>query len=188
MAGGRGLIAAGEIFDENDYRYGTAWTSVDGTSWSESEHDAVGVNAEAEFNVVDIHAAGPGFVGVGWDGSVDRTLVYTSVDGQTWTGFTEEQHGLDGDVRRVIDTGDGFVAVGWRHEPRPPVYPDEAAVWTSADAVTWQRVTDESLEGPGLGINDIIETNTGLVAVGLTGYERDDHDTTTAAVWVVERP
>ncbi len=189
MTGGLGLMATGEIFDDSGGRYGAAWTSGDGTSWSRAADNAVGVNAVSELSIHHIMAAGPGLVAFGWDGSVDRTLVWTSDDdGRTWTRFTEEQHGLDGDVMRVIDTGDGFVAVGWRHEPRPPVYPDDAAVWTSADAVTWHSVTDESLSGPGAGINDITETRTGLVAVGLTGYERGLHDSTTAAVWVLERP
>lgn len=152
-----------------------AWASLDGgASWSRATHDAVGEDADADTWVEGVIAAGPRFVAFGWGGIVDKTLLWTSDDGETWERVPAEQRGLDGWANRVVSAGGELVAVGSRYTG--------AAVWTSVDATTWESISDEPASAWPLGagaIHDIIATETGVVAVG----DRD-----TAAVWVMRRP
>jgi hypothetical protein len=66
----------------------------------------------------------------------------------------------------------GFVAVGRDTNPVDRTF--DAAVWRSADGLSWERVTlpEEGFSGPGSqSIADVVATATGYVAVGRDGLD-----------------
>lgn len=179
--GGPGFVAVGAVAG------GNVWTSVDGTEWSRVPHDPAVFRGESYGSMSIVFAGGPGLVAVGGEsaaadeslGERFRTVLWTSVDGQTWTRLPEEQHGLDGYARRVVDTGSEFIAVGSRR--------GDAAIWTSVEGLTWDSITDESFGGPKEEhIGDVIVTSTGMVSVGTTDIS--DLDDGVAAVWLTKQP
>jgi hypothetical protein len=68
--------------------------------------------------------------------------------------------GGDADMSSVTAGGPGLVAVG------PEFLEGPAAVWTSADGLTWSRVPDDDEVFGGAGIRDVTAGGPGLVAVG----------------------
>lgn len=170
-----------------------AWTSEDGTDWSRAPYEPVDYDINPDPSAAHVTLdAGPGLVAIAGEDDVprapQRTVLWTSVDGQSWTRVPEEQHGIDGAVSQAIEVGGQFVAVGERRG-QADRYPD-AAVWTSADGLTWDPVIDDSFGGPMTqGIGDIIDTEAGLVAVGGSGGDPDNQtDGWSAAVWILDRP
>ncbi len=165
------------------------WTSVDGTSWARVPHDPAVFSAAPRVTMRMVVAGGPGLVAVGTEEYPERdggnqTVVWTSVDGQTWTRVPEQQHGLDGWISRVVTIGGELIAVGLDSR-------EGAGMWTSVDGVTWVRVSDEDFSGPTPGpmITDVIQTDAGLLAVGATdGDFGVTGRPSTAVVWVLERP
>ena len=192
----------------------TAWTSVDGTSWAPVADDTLGLLSD-EFALGTLLSGGHTLqltgddstrnggasyvtinhdedrclntdAGCGPDGGNVWTVLQTSVDGQAWTRVPEQQHGLDGLVNEVIDTDAGFVAVGRLTSDADW---SDAAIWTSVDGITWESVTDESFGGErGQVMNDVVATDNGLVAVGITGWDQTAVANWSAAVWVLEQP
>jgi hypothetical protein len=191
------LIASGLIDDSShpDFAGYHGWTSIDGgTTWSRatSDPESLGVDVAPHERVDHIIAAGPGFVAIGSDG-LDGA-VWTSADGESWTQLPDGPQDLDGEINRVLSTGGDLVAVGNTFGIDPTF---DARVWTSVDGITWQRVIDESFHGSdgqeiddlsGERISDVIETEIGLVAVGVTGLDQTAVANWSGAVWVVERP
>jgi len=170
-----------------------AWTSEDGTAWSRTAPDPIDYDVNPDPSAAHVTLdAGPGLVAIAGEDDVprapQRTVLWTSVDGRSWTRVPEEQHGIDGAVGQAIEVGGQFVAVGERRG-QADRYPD-AAVWTSVDGLTWDPVTDDSFGGPMTqGIGDIIDTGTRLVAVGGSGGDPDNQTAGwSAAVWVLDRP
>jgi hypothetical protein len=85
-AGGPGLVAVGTDSSSDDGA-AAVWTSVDGITWSRVAHDEAifgGTGRQAMHAVV---AGGPGLVAVGTDWPTDDAdgMVWTSVDGITWS-------------------------------------------------------------------------------------------------------
>ncbi|GAG93996.1 unnamed protein product, partial [marine sediment metagenome] len=138
---------------------------------------------------------GPGLVAAGSDGHPDAedqhidpfandAAVWTSTDGVTWMRVPHDEavFGGDGGQRMLSVTvgGPGLVAVG--SEDGDPTGSD-AAVWISADGVTWARVPhDEAVFGGG-GEHRMVGVTVGdlgLVAVGWTGFDQSGWD---EAVW-----
>ena len=177
--GGPGLVAVGwdgqGILDDVPDVDAAIWTSPDGVTWSRVPHDEE-VFGGAWINGVTV--GGPGLVAVGGtegyftDGDA---VVWTSVDGITWSRVPHDETIFGGPQRQtmhdVVVGGPGLVAVGmnggigpWDNNPGA-----NAAVWTSVDGITWSRVPhDESVFGTGgnpsmLGVT---AGGPGLVAVG----------------------
>jgi hypothetical protein len=105
-----------------------------------------------------VTVGGPGFVAVGggpsFDGSGDNAVVWTSVDGLTWSRVPHDE-AIFGDawMSDVTVGGPGLVAVG-------------SDVWTSVDGLTWSRVPhDEAIFGDAM-ISDVTAGGPGFVAVG----------------------
>jgi hypothetical protein len=126
---------------------------------------------------------GPGLVAVGMDGPDDNinAAVWTSPDGITWTQVPPDESSLGGDGEQsmwgVTRGGPGLVAVGWDGS-----VDGDAAVWTSADGISWVRVPHDAAVFGGEGDQIMWRVTTGglgLVGVGWdeSGGDRD------AAVW-----
>jgi hypothetical protein len=161
--GGPGLVAVG-----SDLRQGSAavWTTADGTSWQRVHDDAE--LRDSAMNSVS--AGGPGLVAVGLAGG--SAAAWTSTDGTSWQRIAHDEQTFGGDgqqaMNSVTDGGPGLVAVG------RDVGRGSAAVWTSTDGISWQRVPhDEQLTG--VSMNAVTVGEPGIVAVGADGGS--------AAVW-----
>lgn len=184
-AGGPGLVAVGETENTRDRSGDTpdaaVWTSVDGVAWSRVPHDE---EVFGDAFMTSITAGGPGLVavgqtdGVGTDGDA---VVWTSVDGITWSRVRDDEEVFGGPQRQsmfdVVVGGPGLVAVGREGDERPwdNSFDNGAAVWTSEDGITWTRVpNDETVFGtagnPATGSGPVMlsvtEGGPGLVAVG----------------------
>jgi hypothetical protein len=116
-----------------------------------------------------------------------RTVVWTSSDGEEWKRFEQPELGS---VRDVIVTGAGLIAVGsvprpdetvtWEHESdnccQPGIHthswePYDAAIWTSQDGTTWQRIAHtEELEYA--SVSSVIAHEDAFVAFGGTDQVR----------------
>ncbi len=191
VAGGPGLVAVG--MEESATGFDAlVWTSVDGLTWLRVPDDepAFGGNGDQTMNSVTV--GGPGLVAVGWEESATGfdALVWSSVDGLTWSRVPEggAVFGGAGDqlMESVAAGGPGLVAVGWDGsggELRSPAVGLDGAVWTSVDGLTWSRVSDDEAVLGGEGFQQMLGVTVGgpgLVAVG-----RDESGTTDfdAAVW-----
>lgn len=124
-----------------------------------------------------ITAGGPGFIAVGTEqaetpdgGFAVDAVVWVSPDGETWERIdspvfgagTDDPDGEPGNqwMTDVVTNGDRIVAVGYEGYA--------AAVWTSVDGYTWERVVDDDLP-PGTtdSYMDAVATyEGGLIAVG----------------------
>lgn len=166
-----GLIAVGQ----DDYTP-AVWLSPDGVAW-ERIADATGAfgpeyspyGEESRRWLLDVAANGSRLVAVGIevlhrpgeshvvvDPAVKVMAFWYSDDGSTWTRVPHDDDtfrlgsGFVNDVR-VIETNDGFLAVG-------------EAIWTSPDGVTWTRGV-----APGGYASDATATETGILIVGAAG-------------------
>ena len=117
-----------------------------------------------------VTVAGPGLIAGGWRREGEPTAaIWTSTDGRTWSLATSIEGGSGMQVRSVVETASGYVAVGERVEG------GQAAVWTSTDGGTWSRVDSPTFADASMV--DVAVTEFGIVAVG--GRDLDD-----AAVWI----
>jgi hypothetical protein len=172
-------VAVGKIDDAD---VAVVWTSADGLAWSRVPHD------EAVFGLIlgdgnamtGVTVGGPGFVAVGSDGLNSdnptgraRAVVWTSVDGLSWTRVPHDEavFGGEGDqgMFDVTVGGPGLVAVGEDDQGAP--------VWTSEDGITWSRIPpDEAFLGRWVRVFDVFNTGgQGLLAFGA--------DSSGKAVW-----
>ena len=185
-AGGPGLVAVGwdgQVLDPSPDGDAAVWTSVDGVTWSRVPHDEEVFGAAF---MVSVTAGGPGLVAVGGTDGI-RTdgdaVVWTSVDGITWSRVPHDETIFGGPQRQtmydVVVGGPGLVAVGREGDERPwdNSLDNAAAVWTSVDGITWTRVPhDETVFGtggnpptsasPGPVMLSVTAGGPGLVAVG----------------------
>jgi hypothetical protein len=168
-AGGPGLVAVGGA-DE----HAAVWTSVDGITWSRVAHDEVVFGGEEVPWMSSVSVGGPGLVAVGSKGTGGHVgprltldaVVWTSVDGITWSRIPHDEAVFGGETFRsmnsVTATSSGLVAVGEDGVGNEP----GAAIWTSVDGITWTRVPhDEALFGDTEMIG-VTAGGPGLVAVG----------------------
>jgi len=182
--GGPGLVAVGGP-GQNADNGGDAvvWTSVDGITWSRVPHDEAVFGGERVQSMFSVTIGSSGLVAVGSDsrGTIHNdsdAAAWTSVDGMTWSRVAHDEAVFGGsgfqDMASVTIGGPGLVAVGSEQPgddvPEGPA--SHAAVWTSADGITWSRVLhDESIFGGtgGQGMASVIADGTRLVAVGRDG-------------------
>ena len=131
-------------------------------------------------------AGGPGLVAVGavpgGSGGDRDAAVWTSSDGLTWDQVPHDETVFGGDdvqeMWDVVAGGPGLIAVGLDLSGGDRI----AAVWTSADGLTWERVSDQesALGGPGdQQISAVVATDSALVAVGHENTTSDSN----AVVW-----
>ena len=170
-AGPEGFVAVGADFTPGAGEV-LAWRSPDGASW-----EPVPIQGGGPPRSVSV--GGPGFVAVGWLGSV-----WTSPDGAGWTeieydpqAFGSILAGFGAVVLEGVAVAPGgwLSAVGW--DALDPGGIDPAAggervgaAWHSADGLNWTRVAhDPAVFGEESGyvqINGVTPGGPGLVAVG----------------------
>jgi hypothetical protein len=169
--GGPGLVAVGWGEAVRDGGGAAVWTSVDGLIWTRVPHDVDVLCC----HMTAVTAGGPGLVAVGVGSEIPNpspametwtAVVWTSVDGLTWTRVPHDETTLGGpglqQMTDITATGHGLVAVGEANDRRF----QGATIWTSVDGVTWTRVPhDEEIFGTDW-IAGVTAGGPGLVAVG----------------------
>jgi hypothetical protein len=187
VAGGPGLVAVGSDDDETGDSNAGVWVSVDGTRWARANSASTlrGEGIQLMRSIVDYE---DGFVGVG------REMTSEGLDAAVWksagTSFdrilgTQATFGGPGhqQMYTVATGGPGLVAVGSVGSGGNI----DAAVWTSADGETWDRLpNDESVFGAE-GVQEMYGVTAGPDRVVAVGYD-DTSETTPdagveAAVW-----
>ena len=172
VAAGPGLVAVGS--DEPDGQTDAAvWISPDGLNWERVNDEAFG--GPGSQYMMGVSAGGPGVVAVGYayaDGATDG-VVWTSPDGRDWTRLPDDGMVFGGPgnqrVWDVVAGGPGLVALG---QDGPPDELFDAAVWTSADGLTWTRIhIDQAVGIFGLNprVHAVVVGDEGLTAVGSEG-------------------
>ena len=182
VRGGPGWVAAG-----GDGRNGAVWVSEDARSWRRVVSDPSVFQGELMMRLTSVTAGGQGFVAVGWDGfppagAESRAVVLTSADGLIWErvphnpevfGDREPGDGVTA-MQSVVSFGGGLIAVG----QAPSSDGHGAAVWTSEDGFSWERIEADSraFGGPGDQIALSVAVDDGTaVAVGVDAFLQVDH-------------
>jgi len=175
-------VAVGSEFSDAAGLDAAVWTSADGVAWSRVPHDDAVFGGYHNQVMESVVAGGPGLVAVGWDlsGSDGEPAVWTSADGLTWARISGPVAPRAGDqtMLSVAMCGPGLVAVGDEYVSGSL----DAAVWTSADGLTWSQVPrDEAAFGgaDAQAMQSVTAGGPGFVAVGYD-YAGGDAD---AAVW-----
>jgi hypothetical protein len=183
VAGGPGFVAVGwETLEESD---AAVWTSPDGLAWTRLPHDEAVFGGYCHQFMKDVVVAGPGLVAVGGDCSHgDRdAAVWVSANGLAWSRVAHDAAVFGGGDEQGMESvalgPAGLVAVGYDYSGGDW----DAAVWVSADGLTWSRVAhDEAVFGgaDNQEMWSVAASPAGVVAVGYddSGGDRD------AAVWV----
>ncbi len=162
---GSELVAVGVEVTEGSAD-AVAWISADGISWERVPPDEA-VFGGPQFQVMwAVVPAGPGLVavgqggdGAGESGPGQPAAVWTSTDGRDWSRVPDQAALLSGYPARGPDNGDwarmddvivggsGLVAVGRVGRCQDFTCTEDAAVWISADGVTWDRSNVEEAVG-----------------------------------------
>jgi hypothetical protein len=174
-AGGPGLVAVGLDWSGGSTADAVIWTSVDGFVWDRVPHDEDLFGGVGNQAAVSVAVVGTRVVAVGVERSSDiDAAVWTSEDGIVWQRVPNDQEALsEGEMWDVTVGGPGLVSVGWIGWVGGQN--SDAAIWTSADGITWERIPhDEDLFG-GVEMWGVAAGGPGLVAVGSDGPD--------AAVW-----
>ncbi|MDP9342497.1 MAG: serine/threonine protein kinase [Actinomycetota bacterium] len=170
-----GLVAVGSDGSGGDLD-AAVWL-FDGQTWSIERSTAFGGAGDQEMRSAVPFQGGLVAVGFASGGNGTDAAVWRSPDGTSWTRVRSNALGGPGDqiMITVEQGGPGLVAVGSTNENGD----EDAAVWTSSNGTTWQRVNDPAVFG-GPGDQEaigIVSTASGLVAAGF------DLSTTDAVVW-----
>jgi hypothetical protein len=94
-------------------------------------------------------------------------VVWTSVDGEIWARSDRDVLGSTAPytgVNSIIAGGPGLVAVGWDFDTE--TFEGNAAVWTSSDGFSWDRVADPDGIFSRALMSDIVAYEGGYVATG----------------------
>ena len=183
LSGAFGTIAGG-LDGSGTEGDAAVWNFADG-AWARVESDAL--TGSGKQAIAALAVDGGTTVAVGWlQLGADRDAATWTSTGDSFARSCELDSvcgdaALPGGDRRqemlgVAATGGGFVAVGRDTDPAGSNF--DAAVWRSDDGLTWERVAlpADGFSGPeSQGMNDVVSTGTGLVAVGRDGLD--------AAVW-----
>jgi hypothetical protein len=179
--GGPGLVAVGQFVAADDIGAAAVWTSSDGISWTRVPHsDAVFGNA----GISSVTVGGPGLVAVGSDylaGDGGAAAAWTSADGVSWSRVPHDEAVMGGEGNQSMDAvtvgGPGLVAIGGDTVSDHEI---DAAVWTSADGLSWSRVPHDAAVFGDAAISGVTVGGPGLVAVGASQLTAAGGD---AAVW-----
>ncbi len=156
------------------------WTSSDAESWTllvPSDLSELG-----DQQMITVTTLDGLFVAGGFSESPESkdAFVWTSTDGSDWKRVDDDSLGGDGDqqINAIVTGGPGLVAVGQESIDGDT----NAAVWTSIDGISWERVQDPAgvFQGDGSQqMSAVAASDVGLVAAGsevLNG--------TNGAVWI----
>jgi serine/threonine-protein kinase len=160
------------------------WTSADGKRWTPAPGASLGRIGEQRTDAVT--TIGHELVAVGSErtgGDTDPAVWRSPDRGSTWTRVEGATSGLhesgDQAMQIVVEATPGVVAAGVDTSPAGDL---DAAVWTSKDGSSWNRLTLSLLTGPGdqqiLGAETMGDR---LIAVGSSTSPNGDRE---AAVWV----
>jgi len=157
-AGGPGLVAVGRdgagMAWDNPYigrggQHPAVWTSVDGLTWTRVPHDedafgerqgCMRTAGSCTSIMLGVTSGVPGLVAVGRSMGGGQALIWTSVDGLTWSRVTHDNPAeMRGNMGDVAVGGPGLVAVEAR----------DGQVWTSPDGLTWSLAPNISIPDPG---------------------------------------
>jgi hypothetical protein len=185
-AGSLRFVAAGSDSSGGDPD-AAVWVSVDGETWEAVEDDAFGGTGPQAIG--GIHNTGRTLVAVGSDGAGGDSdaAVWVSDDARDWTRVVDDALGGPGDQEmiRVKGAQGLFVGVGYDASGGD----QDAAVWVSDDALSWDLLVDEEVFG-GIGDQVITRVQTSafedpgapaLIAVGHDSGADGDED---GALWV----
>lgn len=179
VASPHGLYAHGQgLYRSPD---GEAWERVDTEAWAGTGWvDAVAVIGD-RVTVIMGHAA---------EAETSVARLHTTTDGVTWTQVdpTVAEVFDNARVAQVLEGGDGLLAVGaWPGGEAVPT----ATAWTSADGMSWRRVTPG---GPGFdecSMSAVSPVPQGFVAVGgcpFAGSEMASWTSQDGLVWTRDAP
>jgi hypothetical protein len=138
------------------------WTSEDGGSWSRVATEMTGFG-EGD-RIAAAATFGSSIVAIGSDAAGHVQWTATSNDGRTWIPARDSADAFAGYlVADLTAGGPGLVAVGTLVTGE-----NDAAVWTSMDGTSWDRVVDDAtFGGPGnQWIEGVASGPGGTVAVG----------------------
>ena len=141
---------------------GKAYTSPDGTTWSE------GTLSATEVKFTAITYGGKGFVGVGYyvGPSYEDARIFTSSDGATWKQVTSFPfYTLDLHFLGIASSSAAYVTVGSLLSAAGISYPFAAA---STDGAAWTRKSLPISTGQ---LNAVTYGNGTFVAVGVAGLD-----------------
>jgi hypothetical protein len=175
LLGGTGLLF--NLTESDSPATATLIEPASNAAWSRVPANEAVFGGEGIVWIESVTVGGPGLVAVGSDGS--NAAVWTSADGATWNRVPHDKAVFGGSgsttMLSVTGGGPGLVAVGYEGSRfGGPGIAVQAAVWTSADGITWSRVLlDESIFGSWM--KGVTAGGPGLVAVGAEGSG--------AAVW-----
>jgi hypothetical protein len=166
---------------------GVVWRSIDGVDWRRVPGSTDTLGSADDEVVIDLVELPDRYVAVGalWTGTPDnrhaRAAVWTSTDLSTWVRVADghEVFGTDGEDSRLtaaVFDGTRIVAVGEVGSTRKT-----AAVWTSTDGITWQRLEHASLS-TGTWLSEAVTHGDQIVLVGGENLS-DDWRTAHAAAW-----
>lgn len=162
VAGGPGFVAVGSELVGSMEPKGAVWTSVDGEVWDRVEDRPEFEKGEPRA----VAAEGSTLVATGWATDIERGIFFsptawTSTDGQSWRRAIVNDDtlpaggsatgALEGAVMLSLARGPaGWVSAGTALEARSEAMTNDAALWTSADGVTWDRVPHDVLFEAGM--------------------------------------
>jgi hypothetical protein len=132
-SGSDGLIATAEPPDEGGSRRLIVMYSRDGRAWRQTGSFSDYGGVASLIGVPDGYLAGGNSPG-------GNPAVWSSPDGKEWHGAALEATGINGAILDLVETDNGYVAVGWeqRHDAELP----RAAAWYSIDGRTWQQASE----------------------------------------------
>jgi hypothetical protein len=198
--GGPGLVAVGSGVEKDYSTNGSrarVWTGTpDGSAWSSVPDNPSVFGGPGDQTMRAVAEGGPGLTAVGYEsddisgGKEYAGIVWTSPDGITWERSTAGEPALaDSELFGITAGGPGLAAAGAVHNQdmvsgRLASEILSAAVWTSADGLSWSRINlpmeDDNPESNTYAAR-IASFAGGLVVVGYTDCPGSN---TTGAVWV----
>ena len=163
------------------------WLSPDGRTWSRVEDPAL--SDRGTQRIYSLVVTQQGLIAGGTHYHPNQfglynldARIWVSADGSSWEVVDDATFGGPGwqFINTVVAVPSGLVAAGGDILGQPG-YHNDAAVWTSADARTWTRVSDSALGGVGAQhISSVVLGPEGLIAVG---YDTSPRGNRIPAVW-----